>query len=603
MFGLLVVATFTAFFVAQRLKKTEPLVYAVQMGKFVSPNGDGRRDRVRLRFRTKQADVVTVQVVGRDGSSVRTLAAKRPLAAGSHRFTWNGRTAAGRPAADGAYRVRITLSRSGRGFVPDKTFRVDTAPPRMRVAAVVPSEVPAAGRRRPVRVRYTGVPPSSRAEFFVYRVRGDRASARPVAAFAGSRVARRARWNLRVGQFVVRRKECFGPLVSRGRSRPAPPGQYVITVRACDSAGNVATGPRHLPPRPGVKDGRGGVAVRGLELAPAMYAVRKGTVLSVPLTSPWRDVSYRLRSLAGDVVKRGRAERRRVRLRVPAVDPGLYVLSARAPDGGRTAVARAPVVVRGSARSPMLVVEPAIAWQGENSVDEDGDGFPDTLSDDPRGSPLRLRTNRPLAGGRLPGGFRGREAATTAFLAGGNAFDATTDFALGLAPQTWLRGRKAVALVGDSRWQSPAAGLALRSFVERGGSVVLLNLDALRRTVRVAPGVITGPSPRAERDVFGERTRVASYAPAPVVPFVDPIGAFPGPVGLFTEFDESRGRASGSKLVLTAGRDAQHPAVVVYELGRGKVVRVGADGWSARLAAGDPGVSRVTSALIAEALR
>ncbi len=152
-FGLLVVATFTAFFVAQRLKKTEPLVYAVQMGKFVSPNGDGRRDRVRLRFRTKQADVVTVQVVGRDGSSVRTLAAKRPLAAGSHRFTWNGRTAAGRPAADGAYRVRITLSRSGRGFVPDKTFRVDTAPPRMRGMrqgrAASAGPVGVLGRRQP----------------------------------------------------------------------------------------------------------------------------------------------------------------------------------------------------------------------------------------------------------------------------------------------------------------------------------------------------------------------------------------------------------------------------------------------------------------------
>lgn len=609
-FGLLVLATFTAFFVAQRLKQTEPLVYAVQMGKFVSPNGDDRRERVRLRFRTKRADVVSVQVIGRDGRTVRTLADERPAPAGSHRYRWNGRTAAGRPLPDGPYRVRITLHQRGRSFIPDKTFRVDTAAPRMRVAAVVPREVPVAGRRGPVRVRYTGVPAQSRAEFFVYRVRGGRASARPVAAFAGSRSVRRAYWNLKVGRFVERRKPCFGPLVSRGKARAAPAGQYVIAVQACDSAGNIGTGPADLPPHPGIADGRGGVAVRGLEAAPGMYAVRPGELLSLPIVSPWRDVSYRLRSLDGEVEKSGHATRSRVRLRVPLVKPGLYVLALRAPAGGRDGTARVPVVVRDDRRSPLVVVQPAIAWQGENAVDANGDGFPDTLSDEPSGSPLRLRTDRPLAGGRLPGGFATHEAAVTRFIgavqgspqSSAKSWDATTDFALAVAPQTWLRGRRAVVLVGDARWQSPAAGPALRRFVERGGSVVMFGQDSLRRTVRVAPGSISGPSARAERDVFGERARVKRYAPAPVVPFLDRLDVFNGPVGLFTAFDESGGRAPGAQLLASAGREEGKPVVEVYRLGKGRVVRVGAAGWGASLAAGDAGVSQVTARLIAEAL-
>ncbi len=606
-FGLLVVATFTAFFVAQRLKRTEPLVYAVQMGKFVSPNDDDRRERVSLRFRTKKADVATVQVIGGDGLSVRTLARQRPLRAGSHLFSWNGRDAAGRPVPDGAYAVRITMRRSGRSFVPDKTFRVDTVPPRMRVAAAIPHTVPAAGPRRPVRVRYTGVPPSNRAEFRVYRVRAGHASRRPVAAFAGSRATRRGYWNLKVGRFVMRKRPCFGPLVSRGRARPAPAGQYVIAVRACDSAGNIASGPSELPPRPD-NDNRGGVAVRGLEIAPAMFAVRRGDLVNLALHSPWRDVSYRLRSLDGEIVRRGRAARTRVRFTLPSVAPGLYVLSARAGSGGVGKTAQTPVVVRDGRRAPLLLVQPAIAWQGENPVDDDGDGFPDVLSDDPSGTPLRLRVNRPLADGRLPGGFRANEAAITEFLAGtgvtaGDRLDATTDFALALAPRAWLRNRRAVVLTGDARWLSPAAGVALRRFVERGDSVVLFGQDSLRRTVRVAPSTITGPSPRAERDVFGERARVTRYAPAPVVPFADPFGAFAGPVGLFTRFDESQGRARGASLQLSAGRDPAKPAVEVYRLGKGRVVRVGAAGWGAYLARGDGGVARATRALIEEALR
>ena len=58
-FGL-VVATVGAFFVTQRLKRSTPVVRDIQMPVFISPNGDGRKDRVKIKFFLPKADRVTV---------------------------------------------------------------------------------------------------------------------------------------------------------------------------------------------------------------------------------------------------------------------------------------------------------------------------------------------------------------------------------------------------------------------------------------------------------------------------------------------------------------------------------------------------------------
>ncbi|MBJ7347216.1 MAG: hypothetical protein JHC87_01445 [Thermoleophilaceae bacterium] len=604
-FGLLIVATFTAFFVAQKLKRTEPLVYAVQMGKFISPNDDGRRERARLRFRIKQADVVTVEVIARDGRRVRTLADARARQAGSLHYSWDGRDRFGRPLPDGAYRVRIALRRSGRSFVPDKTFRVDTVAPKMQVVATVPNTVAIAGGKRSVRVRYSGVPASNRAEFLVYRAGRDSASPQPVAAFAGSRNARRGYWNITVGRFVQRRSACFGPLVSRGRARPAPAGRYVVAVRACDSAGNVATGPAVLPPRRGKVEGRPGVTVRGVELAPAMFAVAPGQVLRLPIYSPYLRHEYRLLAPNGDIEKRGKLRGKALIMRVPQVAGGLYQLqlTARGNTALRDRRATVPVAVRGTRRAKVLIVQPAIAWQADNPVDIDHDGFADSFSALPAGRSVRVSTTRGLAQGRLPSAFTTTEAPVTALVASNGArFDTTTDYALAAKPAGWLARRKLVVLAGNAQWQPPAVGLALREFVARGGSVMFFGAKQLRQTARVAGGQISGPSPPSLRDIFGEITRVSAQAPAPVVPFVDPYSAFPGPVGLFTEFDQSQRLAAGAKSQLAAGRDSEHPAVEIYKFGRGRVVRVGVPGWTAALAPGtfDPQVAQVTRTLLSE---
>ena len=50
-FVLLVAATFSAFFVAQRLKSAPPVVDVRSITRYFSPNGDGNRDVNRSRSR------------------------------------------------------------------------------------------------------------------------------------------------------------------------------------------------------------------------------------------------------------------------------------------------------------------------------------------------------------------------------------------------------------------------------------------------------------------------------------------------------------------------------------------------------------------------
>ena len=62
-FAALVIATFGAFFVAQRLKNAPSIVQQFTRTPFFSPNHDGRYDRAYVSFKLKRADDVTVAVV------------------------------------------------------------------------------------------------------------------------------------------------------------------------------------------------------------------------------------------------------------------------------------------------------------------------------------------------------------------------------------------------------------------------------------------------------------------------------------------------------------------------------------------------------------
>src|SRR2546430_8173549 len=73
-FAALVVATVGAFFVTTRLKRSAPVIESLTFNRHFSPNGDGRADAVVFVLRLRRTDDVTVSVVTRDGSQVRTLA-------------------------------------------------------------------------------------------------------------------------------------------------------------------------------------------------------------------------------------------------------------------------------------------------------------------------------------------------------------------------------------------------------------------------------------------------------------------------------------------------------------------------------------------------
>ena len=59
-FAVLVVATFGAFFLAQRLKHTPTVVQQFTVRPQLSPNGDGRFETAAFAFKLKQADDVTL---------------------------------------------------------------------------------------------------------------------------------------------------------------------------------------------------------------------------------------------------------------------------------------------------------------------------------------------------------------------------------------------------------------------------------------------------------------------------------------------------------------------------------------------------------------
>lgn len=138
-FALLVLATLAAFAYSQRAKR-EPLV--LDRVTFVAPphrkgtpkvhsftpNGDCRRDRIRIKFRTTISGRGTVQVVKPGGRVVYTLARDEFLKRYSfHVYYWDGRQRGGGTAKPGRYKLRVELG-SDRTLVTPGTIRLHPAP-------------------------------------------------------------------------------------------------------------------------------------------------------------------------------------------------------------------------------------------------------------------------------------------------------------------------------------------------------------------------------------------------------------------------------------------------------------------------------------------
>jgi hypothetical protein len=143
-FAVLVLACFGAFFLTQSLKHTPTAVQRFELAPTFSPYGRTHDREARISFKLASADEVTVAIVDSEGDVVATLVRDYP-APRYKQFSlrWNGRRGppvryehltsasghrtlvpvnAGRIAAPGEYRVRVTLHRGGTEVLSPRSF-------------------------------------------------------------------------------------------------------------------------------------------------------------------------------------------------------------------------------------------------------------------------------------------------------------------------------------------------------------------------------------------------------------------------------------------------------------------------------------------------
>jgi hypothetical protein len=564
LFVVLVLATGGAFLLAQRLKQERKAVEANTLTRVFSPNGDGANDRARFSIRLRRADDVDVAVLDRrTGQQVRQLINGRHVAAGQTVFfTWDGRTDSRARAPDGFYKLRITLRGQGRSSIANKRFVLDISPPRPAVTAVGPGSgpfiVPARGPRSgaPLRVANPGTDPP---QWTVWRTDGPKPVA--VARFGAARGQRDAYWDGRIA------------------GHPAPAGTYVAQVRTRDVAGNVGNSPSRIPPRAGTAPGRPGITVRYLAAQVPPEPVESGKATEVFVDARGKRYRWRMRRIGGTrTVEAGKSAEARLRVRAPGGAPGVYLLELIA--AGH--VYRTPLIVASKqSKRPILLVLPAISWQGRNPVDDDGKGAPDTLS-----GTGTARLQRPYAGDGMPLGFATQEGALLSWLQRhGISYDVTTDAALLAGRGPRVAGHKGVVLAGEPDWVPTSLGSELRRFVRAGGKVLSLGVDALRRSVHVHGGQLDSPTPTQPADLFDSRTKPIQHRPVELLAYLDRIGLFAptaGSLSGYTAFEQTTG-TGGAKVMAAAGEQAGQPVVIAYRFGKGLVIRTGLPGWSQRL--------------------
>ena len=561
MFLLLVGATVAAFFAAQRLKSEKPLLRYRASDRAFSPNGDGLKDQARIRFKLPEGDDLTVTILDEDGGAVARVARNKHFPKGETTVLWDGRGDDGVIAPEGTYDVRVGLRRQGRTNTLPHEIDLDLTPPRPRIRAVGdPGRGPIVIDHNRRRTATAAVPRSARSpRFSVWRTDLPRARrvVDPLPAAPGDR---RARWNGRV------------------RGRPAPPGTYLIAAEVLDRAGNRGSVPFKLPP-PAEGDIRGGVGVtvRPLSITPPLSPVSPDSRVRVAVDAGGRRYQWALRRVTGERAGRGRSRARRLALRIPDGPAGAYLLTVRT----RRHVARAAIPVAAPRARPVLVVLPALTWQGRNDVDDSGDGLPDSLA---RGRTARL--GRPFARGRLPVGFRAGEARVLAYLDRQRLrYELTTDLALARAAGAPLAGHRAVILAGDTRWLPEQLGDRLNRFVRRGGRLLSVGVDSLQRTLALGAREMSDPSERAPTDFLGARLAQPVRETSGLLAQSDRINIFSGTagsLGTWEAWEETRDVGRG-RLLATAVADGGEEVFVAYRLGRGLVIRPGVRGWGRAL--------------------
>lgn len=587
-FALLVLATLGAFVIAQKLKSGPPLIMKPAFYSVFSPLTDepGKPRRARISFWLVNADTVAVSIVDADGRIVRRLATgdKVPEKVRT-RWHWDGRDADGRLAPDGRYRVRVALIHQGRTVdLPDVSIALDTKPPRPRVVQVEPE-----GATGPAFLPQRGV------DAVTATIRGTE-----------GRKARLQVWRTDVTpprvveevEIPSRTAEVAWDGTVDGS--PAPAGTYLLGLLVADRAGNRATFPASVPPRAGDVPGRAGVTVRHLAASPSSTPVTAGRSTTVFVDARRARYTWALRRLGEErVLARGRGRDVRLRVRAPRGQAGLHVLTIATRDH-RTQV---PIVVRAAVPRRVLVVLPALTWQGRNPVDDDGDGMPNTLEGAGRDATAGLQ--RPFAHG-MPATIATQEGALLRFLDDNLLrYDLTTDAALAAGDGPALADYGGVVLAGDSRWITLQLRRDLRRRVQEGGRIWSLGTDALRRTVRLRDGLMIQPSAAAPTDALGARPAQPLESapeddPATLTTYLDDGTLFAGTSGSFpgwTSWETLASVIPAAELTAAAGPVAETPVIASWTLGEGVAIHSGLPELARRAADGDPGAASLVRAL------
>jgi hypothetical protein len=603
-FLVLVAATFAAFFVAQRLKSSPPVIDVARMARF-SPNGDGLRDVNTITIRLKTADDATVDVVSAGGDRVRRLADSVPMRAGRPlQLHWDGRDDAGRRVADGDYRVRVALRDEGRSATLQKIMVVDTRAPRPKVCIGFPCDDP---RKRMGNIVSPG---DRRVMIYVDRVsrhfptsfrvlRTDDGPPRSVASFDLGAGVRSTAWDGLVG------------------GRPLPPGTYVVQARVRDLAGNVGVAPAQLAT--GEVRGRPGLTVRRLAAQPPLRPVTAGGRAEFFIDARGASYRWRVRRVGQAAIRRrGRASGAKLVFRVPDGPSGVYLLELRS--GRRHATV--PFLVQAARRSSVLVVVPAVSWLGSDRVDDTPfDGIPNTLET----AGETVRWPRVINGDEgLPAGFADEVAPLLVFLDRRRVrYDLTSDLDLDLTRNPRASDRPGVLLAGSEHWVTRALARRLRAYVLDGGRLAVFGAGTLRRYVslRVHAAEDAGTLSRATQpvvtDPFGERIAPERRTPAAVALSQydgDDDALMTGALELprFSRLEESASLGSGKLLAAvgqplsaqeeseaaSSGKPAREvrPALAMVRVGKGTLIRVGLPEWPQRL--GDGAVAQVTRNIV-----
>ena len=206
-------ATAAAFAVTERLKLERSPVTGTRVDHVFSPVCECARDVAVISIVLRRRETVTLDILDRDGRSIRTIVRKRREPAGRVSYTWDGRDNLGRVVPEGIYRPRVQLEQNGRTIILPNPIRVDTTAPAIRLVRVFPRvfSPDADGRRDRVTATY----------------RIDERAGAIMLVDGRQRV-----------QSKFRRVD--GNLVWFGRinGRTVAPGTYEIRLRAADRAGN-----------------------------------------------------------------------------------------------------------------------------------------------------------------------------------------------------------------------------------------------------------------------------------------------------------------------------------------------------------------------------